>query len=191
MDEKEEIIDDLKEVITEEQEEILDKEINFDEEISKEIEKESKSEIIDIDKIEDEISGLKDKLRRNLAEFDNFRKRTTKEKQSMYGEGVKDSVMKILPVIDNFERALMHQEDKEDTLYTGIDMIFKQLIAVLDELGVKEIDCVDKEFDPNLHYAVAKESVDDLEENIIIDVLQKGYVYKEKLLRPAMVKVSE
>lgn len=171
----------------EELEEILDEiETNNSEE---EVEVEEK--VNEETKIEEEISSLKDKLKRNLAEFDNFRKRTTKEKQSMYGEGVKDSVLEILPILDNFERALVHQENREDTFYVGIDMIFKQLLAVLDKLGVKEIECLNQEFDPNLHYAVAKEAIDGVEENIVIDVLQKGYMFKDKLLRVAMVRVSE
>jgi len=132
---------------------------------------------------------LINRLQRTLAEFDNFRKRTIREKASIYDDGVKDTVEKLLSVVDNFERALLAAEDKENSLYKGIDMMFRQLCDILKDMGVEPIPGVGETFDPNLHHAVAHVQDETLGENLIAEELLKGYKYKDKVLRPSMVKV--
>ena len=141
------------------------------------------------DKKDQQIEELTDRLKRNMAEFDNFRKRTEKEKASMYIIGAKEIVEKILPVVDNFERGLA-QAPEEDAFAEGIRMIYKQLMTTLEELGVKQIEAVGKEFDPNLHNAVMHVEDEETGENIIVEELQKGYTYKEFVVRHSMVKVA-
>jgi len=131
-----------------------------------------------------------DKYQRTLAEFDNFRKRTAKEKASMYDNGVSDTIEKLLPVIDNFERAVAAPTDKEDGFYKGIVMILKQMQGVLDVLGIEPIETVGETFDPNLHHAVAHTEDENYGENEIAEEMQKGYKYKDKIIRPSMVKVA-
>ena len=134
-------------------------------------------------------SDLLDKLQRSLAEFDNFRKRTIKEKSEMFDIGTINMAEKILPVVDNFERALSSLPNKEDSMYKGILMIYKQLEDALSSAGVTPIECIGEKFDPNLHNAVAHEKAEGLADNTIIEELQKGYKYKDKVIRPSMVKV--
>lgn len=132
-----------------------------------------------------------ERYHRTLAEFDNYRKRTIKEKAVMYDDGVRDVVEKLLPVIDNFERALNAGENKEDKFYQGIVMIAKQLGAYLTELGVEPIAAGQGEaFNPNFHFAVAHVEDETLDTNVVIDELQKGYQYKDKVIRPSMVRVA-
>ncbi|MDA3844961.1 MAG: nucleotide exchange factor GrpE [Vallitaleaceae bacterium] len=133
-----------------------------------------------------------DKWKRTLAEFDNFRKRTIKEKSIMYENGTKDVVEKLLPVLDNFERALSHisEEEKDSAVAKGITMIYKQLLNTFNELGIVEIDATGKEFDPNLHHAVSHEESDEYGENEVVEVLQKGFIYKERVIRHSMVRVA-
>ncbi len=126
---------------------------------------------------------------RAAAEFDNFRKRTVKEKQTIYSDGVKDVVEKLLPVIDNFDRAMI-SGDKDDSFFVGMDMIYKQFKTLLTDLGIEELGKVSDKFDPTYHFAVAKEENEDFGENEISEILQKGYALKEKVIRPAMVKVA-
>jgi len=130
----------------------------------------------------------KDKYTRQLAEFDNFRKRTEKEKAQMYDMGAKVIAEKILPTIDNFERGLANAPD--DAFAEGMQMIYKQLLKNLEDAGVKKIECIGKEFDPNIHNAVMHEEDDSGEENVVSQELQCGYMYKDTLLRPSMVKVK-
>jgi molecular chaperone GrpE len=125
-----------------------------------------------------------------MAEFDNFRKRTVKEKASIYDDGVKDTIEKLLPVVDNFERALAAAEDKETSLYKGIEMIFRQLSDIFKRLSVEPVPGAGEPFDPNVHHAVAHIEDENLGENIVAEELQKGYKYKDKVLRPSMVKVA-
>lgn len=141
------------------------------------------------DKKEQQIEELTDRLKRNMAEFDNFRKRTEKEKASMYIIGAREIVEKILPVVDNFERGLA-QAPEEDPFADGIRMIYKQLMTTLEELGVKQIEAVGREFDPNLHNAVMHVEDEEAGENIIVEEFQKGYTYKEFVVRHSMVKVA-
>ena len=141
------------------------------------------------DKFEQQIEDLTDRLKRSMAEFDNFRKRTEKEKASMYIIGAKDIVEKILPVVDNFERGLA-QAPEGDAFADGMKMIYKQLMTTLDELGVKQIEAVGKEFDPNFHNAVMHVDDESVGDNIVVEELQKGYTYKEFVVRHSMVKVA-
>jgi len=144
------------------------------------------------DKKDEKIEELTDRLTRQMAEFDNFRKRTEKEKSQMYEIGAKDIIEKILPVVDNFERGLdaVKEEDKEDPFIQGMEMVYKQLMTVLGELGVKPIEAVGKEFDPNLHNAVMHVEDENFGENIIAEEFQKGYVYRDSVVRHSMVKVA-
>ena len=141
------------------------------------------------DKFEQQIEDLTDRLKRNMAEFDNFRKRTEKEKSSMYIIGAKDIVEKILPVVDNFERGLA-QAPEDDAFADGMKMIYKQLISTLNDLCVQPIEAVGKEFDPNFHNAVMHVEDEEAGENIVVEEFQKGYTYKDFVVRHSMVKVA-
>ena len=144
------------------------------------------------DKKDEKIEELTDRLTCQMAEFDNFRKRTEKEKSQMYEIGAKDIIEKMLPVVDNFERGLdaVKEEDKEDPFIQGMEMVYKQLMTVLGELGVKPIEAVGKEFDPNLHNAVMHVEDENFGENIIAEEFQKGYMYRDSVVRHSMVKVA-
>jgi molecular chaperone GrpE len=136
-------------------------------------------------------NDLLDRYQRSLAEFDNFRKRTNKEKSAMYDDGTRDTVEKLLPIVDNFERALNTNEDKENGFYKGVAMIARQLDSTLLDLGVELIPAAPGErFNPNVHFAVAHIEDDTLEENVIAEDLQKGYKHKDKIIRPSMVRVA-
>lgn len=139
-----------------------------------------------------QIEDLTDRLKRSMAEFDNFRKRTEKEKASMYEIGARDVIEKILPVVDNFERGLatIPEEEKNTPLAEGMDKIYKQLVKTLDELGVKPIEAVGKPFDPNFHNAVMHVEDESLGENVVAAELQKGYMYRESVVRHSMVQVA-
>ena len=140
-------------------------------------------------KLEQQIEDLTDRLKRNMAEFDNFRKRTEKEKSSMYIIGAKDIIEKILPVVDNFERGLA-QATEGDPFAEGMEKIYKQLTTTLESLGVEPIDAVDKEFNPDLHNAVMHVEDESVGDNIVVEELQKGYTYKGFVVRHSMVKVA-
>ena len=144
------------------------------------------------DKKDEQIAELTDKLKRQLAEFENFRNRTDKEKSQMYAVGAKDVIEKILPVIDNFERGLksIPEDQKGGPVASGMEMIYKQLITVLSDLGVTPIEAVGQEFDPNLHNAVMHAEDEGLGENIVAEEFQKGYMYRESVVRHSMVKVA-
>ena len=141
------------------------------------------------DKKDQQIAELTDRLQRTMAEFDNFRKRTEKEKTSMYIIGAKEIVEKILPVVDNFERGLASAEEG-DAFAEGMKMIYKQLMTTLEELGVEPIEAVGKEFNPDFHNAVMHMEDDSLGENVVVEELQKGYMYKSFVIRHSMVKVA-
>ena len=140
-------------------------------------------------KLEQQIEDLTDRLKRNMAEFDNFRKRTEKEKSSMYIIGAKDIIEKILPVVDNFERGRA-QATEGDPFAEGMEKIYKQLTTTLESLGVEPIEAVDKEFNPDLHNAVMHVEDESVGDNIIVEELQKGYTYKGFVVRHSMVKVA-
>ncbi len=144
------------------------------------------------DKKDTQIEDLTDKLRRQMAEFDNFRKRTEKEKSGMFEMGAKSVVEKLLPVVDNFERGLasVPEEQKEDPFVAGVDKVYKQLLTVFDELGVKPIEAVGQPFDPNFHNAVMHVEDDEQGENVVVEEFQKGYMYHDSVVRHSMVKVA-
>ena len=144
------------------------------------------------DKKDEKIEELTDRLTRQMAEFDNFRKRTEKEKSQMYEVGAKDIIEKILPIVDNFERGLdaVKEEDKEDPFIQGMEKVYKQLMTTLEGIEVKPIEAVGQEFDPNLHNAVMHVEDENLGENIIAEEFQKGYMYRDSVVRHSMVKVA-
>ena len=142
------------------------------------------------DKKDEKIEELTDKLTRQMAEFDNFRKRTEKEKSQMYEVGAKDIIEKILPVVDNFERGLDVAEDKEDPFVQGMEKIYKQFLTALDGMGVKAIEAVGNEFNPDFHNAVMHVEDETVGENIVVEEFQKGYMYKDSVVRHSMVKVA-
>ena len=139
-----------------------------------------------------QIEELSDKYRRTMAEFDNFRKRTEKEKAAMYEIGAKDIINKLLPVVDNFERGLVSipEADKGTPVADGMDKIYKQLTKMLEEAGVKEIEAEGQEFNPDFHNAVMHIDDDTLGENVVAEVLLKGYTYRDSVVRHSMVKVA-
>ncbi|WP_310604314.1 nucleotide exchange factor GrpE [Anaerosporobacter sp.] len=143
------------------------------------------------DKKDAQIEELKDRSMRQMAEFENFRKRSEKEKSQMFEIGAKSIVEKILPVIDNFERGLgaITEEEKESAFVQGIEKIYKQMVSSLEEAGVVAIEAVGKEFDPNLHNAVMHAEDENFGENTVSDEFQKGYMYKDSVVRHSMVKV--
>ena len=144
------------------------------------------------DKKDEQIEDLTDRLRRQMAEFENFRKRTEKEKSQMFDMGAKTIVEKVLPVIDNFERGLaaVPEDKKEDAFVVGMDKIYKQFLTTFEEAGVKPIEAVGQEFDPNFHNAVMHVEDEELGENIVAEELQKGYMYRDAVVRHSMVKVA-
>ena len=144
------------------------------------------------DKKDEKIEELTDRLTRQMAEFDNFRKRTDKEKSQMYEVGAKDIIEKILPVVDNFERGLdaVKEEEKDDPFVQGMEKVYKHLMTTLEEIEVKPIEAVGKEFDPNLHNAVMHVEDENFGENIVAEEFQKGYTYRDSIVRHSMVKVA-
>ena len=144
------------------------------------------------DKKDEKIEELTDKLTRQMAEFDNFRKRTEKEKSQMYEVGVKDIIEKILPVVDNFERGLdaVKEEDKEDPFVQGMEKVYKHLLTTLEGIEVKPIEAVGQPFDPNFHNAVMHVEDENFGENIVAEEFQKGYTYRDSVVRHSMVKVA-
>ena len=144
------------------------------------------------DKKDEKIEELTDRLTRQMAEFDNFRKRTEKEKSQMYEIGAKDIIEKILPIVDNFERGLgsMNEEEKATPFAEGMEKIYKQLMTTLESLGVKPIDAVGQEFNPDFHNAVMHVEDEELDENIIAEEFQKGYMYRDSVVTHSMVKVA-
>ena len=144
------------------------------------------------DERDEKIEELSDKLLRQMAEFDNFRKRTEKEKSAMYEIGAKDIIEKLLPVVDNFERGFqtVAEEDKEDAFVTGMEMVYKQLMTMFETVGVKPIEAVGQEFNPELHNAVMHVEDETVGDNIIVEEFQKGYTYRDSVVRYSMVKVA-
>ena len=144
------------------------------------------------DKKDEKIEELTDRLTRQMAEFDNFRKRTEKEKSQMYEVGAKDIIEKILPVVDNFERGLdaVKEEDKEDPFVQGMEKVYKHLLTTLEGIEVKPIAAVGQPFDPNFHNAVMHVEDENFGENIVAEEFQKGYTYRDSVVRHSMVKVA-
>ena len=152
------------------------------------------AEVVDekIEQLQQQCADYLDKYQRCLAEFDNFRKRTVKEKAGMYDDGVRSTIEKLLPVVDNLERAVAAhtQGNEEDSFYKGVQMTLKQFQEILTSLGVEEIKAVGEVFDPNIHAAVAHEENEEYGENTVMAEMLKGYKYKEKVIRHSMVKVA-
>ena len=144
------------------------------------------------DKKDLRIEELEDKVKRQLAEFENFRNRTEKEKSRMYEFGARDVIEKMLPVVDNFERGLaaIPEAEKGGPVASGMEMIYKQIMTTLEGLGVTSIEALNKPFDPNFHNAVMHVEDDEIEESTVVEEFQKGYIYKEHVIRYSMVKVA-
>lgn len=144
-------------------------------------------------KLQEKVDELEDRVKRQMAEFDNFRKRTEKEKSAMFETGAKSVIEKLLPVVDNFERGLagLSEEDMKQPFAEGMNMVYKQLMTELEKLEVKPIEAVGCEFDPNLHNAVMQVESDEYETGIIAQELQKGYTYRESVVRHSMVAVVQ
>lgn len=143
------------------------------------------------DKKDEQIEDLNDRLRRQMAEFDNFRKRSEKEKSQMFDMGARSIIEKVLPVVDNFERGLaaVQEEQKDDAFVTGMDKIYKQLMTELDAIGVKPIEALGQEFNPDLHNAVMQVESEEYDPGVVAQELQKGYTYKDTVVRHSMVAV--
>lgn len=141
---------------------------------------------------DEKIEELTDRVTRQVAEFDNFRKRTEKEKAAMYEVGAKSIIEKLLPIVDNFERGLaaVPKEQKEDSFVTGMEMVYKQIITTFEAVGVKPIEAVGTEFNPDLHNAVMHVEDEEVGENIVVEEFQKGYTYRDSVVRHSMVKVA-
>ncbi|MDE7431666.1 MAG: nucleotide exchange factor GrpE [Lachnospiraceae bacterium] len=187
------------EEITSENEEILNEDTEDTEDTSEELSDSKEGEKKGFfkkdkkkDKKDELIEELTDKYKRTFAEFDNFRKRSEKEKASMYEVGARDVIEKILPVVDNFERGFkaVSEDEKATPFADGMDKIYKQLLKTLEDMGVKEIEALGMEFDPNLHNAVMHVEDEELGENVVAEVLQKGYLYRDTVVRHSMVKVA-
>lgn len=180
----------------------IEQNVDNNEEIEETIDEtieESKEEVneleqlkLKLEKAESSSKDYLDKLQRSMAEFDNFRKRTNVEKASMYENGARDTIEKLLPILDNFERAILStpEEDKNSAMFKGIDMIFNQMVETFKNMGVEEVAGVGETFDPNIHNAVLHIDDDRFGENVVAEVMQKGYKYKDKIIRPSMVKVA-
>lgn len=143
------------------------------------------------DKKDEKIEELTDQVKRQMAEFDNFRKRTEKEKSQMYEIGAKSIIEKVLPIVDNFERGLaaVPQDNQDDAFVDGMNLIYKQMLTMLEEADVRPIEAVGKEFDPNLHNAVMQTESEEYESGIVAQELQKGYMYRDSVVRHSMVAV--
>lgn len=141
--------------------------------------------------LNEKISELEDKVKRQLAEFENFRNRTEKEKSAMFEVGAKSVIEKMLPIVDNFERGIsgLSEEEKEAPFAAGMQMVYKQLLTELDNLGVKPIEAVGKEFDPNLHNAVMQVESEEYESGVVAQEMMKGYMYRDSVVRHSMVAV--
>ena len=144
------------------------------------------------DKKDLKIEELEDKVKRQLAEFENFRNRTEKEKSRMYEFGARDVIEKMLPVVDNFERGLaaIPEAEKGGPVASGMEMIYKQMMTTLEGLGVTPIDALNKPFDPNFHNAVMHVEDEEIEESTVVEEFQRGYIYKDHVIRYSMVKVA-
>ena len=173
------------EEVAEATEDVMEETVEVEED-SKEAEEPKK------DKKDEQIADLTDKLTRQMAEFDNFRKRTEKEKSAMYEIGAKDVIEKILPVVDNFERGFqgVSEEEKDHPFIQGMDKVYKQMMTVLEGLGVKPIEAVGQEFNPDFHNAVMHVEDEDAGENVVVEEFLKGYTYRDSVVRYSMVKVA-
>lgn len=165
---------------------------NLKEEIVEEISEETVDEVVDTETIEKEkYDELYDKHLRLMAEYDNFKKRTQKEKEELGTFTVSATIEKLLPVIDNFERALDSvSEEEKNTFSEGVEMVYRQMMEILDKMGVSEIEALGHEFNPEIHNAVMHVDDDTQDANIVVEQFMKGYKYKDKVIRYSMVKVA-
>ncbi|MBE7037317.1 MAG: nucleotide exchange factor GrpE [Ruminococcaceae bacterium] len=160
------------------------------EENLEEVKEEVKEEKSELDILKEEKNELNDRYLRLLAEYDNFKKRTLREKEAIYVDSALDTISLLLPVIDNLQRALDSFTDKENDFYKGFEMVYKQTQEIFTKMGVSEIKALGEEFDPELHNAVMHIEDENVTENTIVEEFQKGYMYKEKVIRYSMVKVA-
>lgn len=191
---KQNIHEEEKEVnVNENKEEQPEENVSEKEEVKedKEIKEEKKEKVKEEESLEDKYNKLNESYLRILADFDNYKKRAAKDREAMIIYSTSKFAEGLFPIIDNFKRALESEDDKESGFYAGVNMIFTQLSELLKSEGIETIEAVDTVFDPNKHNAVAVDKVEDKEDNIVLEVFQDGYVYKEKVLRPAMVKVNK
>ena len=158
-------------------------------EVAEEVAEEENEEAKKLADAEAKAADYLDRWQRLMAEFDNYRKRSEKEKADSYDYAVSNTIAELLPVIDNFERALK-VESTDKSLFAGVEMIYKQIIGLLEKMHVTPIEAVGKEFDPNLHNAIMHIDDEAFGENIVAEELQKGYLYKEKVIRHSLVKVA-
>ncbi|MCF6465607.1 nucleotide exchange factor GrpE [Clostridium sp. Cult2] len=177
-----------------EKKEELEKEVMEEEKVEKEDSidedqlKDEKPE--DIHEKDNEVEDLANRLLRLQADFINYKNRVEKDKEKIYTYAAEELMKQLLPILDNFDRALESVEE-EDGFYEGVKMIYNQILKVLNENGLKEIECIGEIFDPNFHHAVFAEETEDEEEGTILEVLQKGYLLNDKVIRPSMVKVAK
>jgi molecular chaperone GrpE len=185
---------DLEELKTEEESEVLDPILNenLEDTTSEKAQNDGlENELINkLQAKEKECEEYLDMLKRTMADFDNFRKRTLKEKEGLYDEGFSEAVKQFLPVLDNFERAVAYNDKENINIIEGIEMILKMFKEVLQKIGVEEIPSMGEKFNPNYHNAIVHIEDESYDENIIVDVMQKGYKYNDKILRYSMVKVA-
>lgn len=178
---------------TQEQESAVEQESTAESEAAKEEGKSKKSKKADKknDKLQEKIDELEDRVKRQMAEFENFRKRTEKEKGMMFETGAKSVIEKILPVVDNFERGLatIPEEDKGAPFAEGMNMVYRQLLTELEKLEVKPIEAVGKEFNPDFHNAVMQVESEEYESGVVAQELLKGYTYRDTVVRHSMVAV--
>lgn len=174
----------------EKKEEIVNEEIEEDKELENSDEKVDEEISLQLEKKDKEIAELTDRLLRLQADFINYKNRVEKEKETIFSYATEDLMNQILPILDNFERAI-ENIDLDNGFQQGVKMIYDQLLETLNNNGLKEIKCLGECFDPNFHHAVFMEEVENSEEGTILDVLQKGYMLKDKVIRPSMVKVAK
>ena len=177
-------------------EEIIEEKEETKKKASKKKESKPSKEVTELKELLDgkinELSEANDKYLRLLAEYDNFKKRTAKEKEAIYTDSVGETVTALLPIIDNFERAIASfgEEDKQSEFYKGVEMIYNQTIDVFTKLGVSEIKALGEEFNPEFHNAVMHIEDETVADNTIVEQFQKGYIYRDKVIRYSMVKVA-
>ncbi len=138
-----------------------------------------------------EIKNLNDRLLRLQADFLNYKSRTEKEKGTTYSNAISDLILELLPVIDNLERALAAEDSEGNSLKEGVQMVYNQMMGILEKKGMKEVEALHKPFDHNVHYGVGFEANDEYEDGIVIDVMQKGYIVNDRCIRPAMVRIAK
>ena len=192
----EEVVEETVETVEEAAEEVTEETVEDAEDTDDSAEEKEKKKLFGRkpkkDPRDEKIEELTDRVTRQMAEFDNFRKRTEKEKAAMYEIGAKNVIEKLLPVVDNFERGFLTvaEEDREDAFVKGMEMVYKQILTTFETIGVKPIEAVGQEFNPDLHNAVMHVDDESVGENIIVEEFQKGYTYQDSVVIYSMVKVA-